>query len=251
MRLLLSIVFLLNFSSIAMAQFIPSYNYTPDVRQTRRIIARMDQMEVAKKTDKSIEKMIEVATDQLKKARYKDEAKKISDEFEATFKGYTSKLIDKRLKGFEEIGDHRPLSKWLTDLYNVLYELLGPQVMELTHLEDIKVINYTIPVVFHFEGVTTDEINASEYGLHWNPFWGVVTYWTVWGACEAVTYGGGWFLVCSPAGVAAKFVVIRYISPKFSDNGYEFFYKSDLRQMNHPIADKLGCIGKNVIDLCK
>ncbi len=251
MRSILLLIGLLNFSSVAMAQFIPSYNYIPEVRQTRRMIARTDQLEMAKRTDKTIEKMIEVATDQLRKAGYKTEATRIQNEFDKDFKGYTTKLIDKRLKGFGDIGDHRPLSKFLTDLYNTLLELLGPQVMALTHLEDIFTLNYSIPVVFHLEGVTTDEIDAPEYALHWNPFWGVVTYWTVWISCEVVTYGGGMFIVCAPAGMAAKFVVVRYVAPKFSDNGYEFFYKSDLRQTSHAQLDKIGCIGVNVLDLCK
>lgn len=251
MRLLLTLFCVLNFSTISMAESAPTYNYIKDVRQTRRIIARLDQMEVAKKTDKAIEEMVAVATDQLKKAGFKDEAARIDLEFENSFQGYTAKLITKRLKGLGDIGDHRPLSKWLTELYNTLYDLLGPQVMALTHLEDIKVINYTIPVVFHLEGVTNPEIDPVEYEKHWDPFWGVVTYWTVWGTCEAVTYGGGWFLICSPAGMAAKYVVVQYIAPKFSANGYDFFYNSDLRQAGQPLADRLGCIGKNVIDLCK
>lgn len=248
MKLLL---FMLAFQSTVAVSQIRHYNYTKETRVLRKSMADLDQVDLAKKTDSAIEKMVDQAVRQLKKIKRTDEANRIEDEYEAKFRGTLTHLVTERIKGLGDIGDHRPLAQWLTTLYNDLLALLGPQVMAITHLEDIKVINYTIPVVFHMQGVTPQEINQAEYAKHWNPFWGVVSYWTVWGVCTVVTYGGGWFIICSPAGMAAKYVTVNYIAPKFSNNGYEFFYGANLRMPAHPVEDRLGCIGPNVIDLCR
>lgn len=244
-------LFLLSFNSaIAVAELRP-YNYTKQVRTLRKSMSDLDQAELATKTDGAIEQMIETAAAQLRKVKHNDTANRIQGDYDEKFQGYVSKLVEERIKGLGDIGDHRPLAEWLTTLYNDLLAILGPEVMALTHLEDIRVINYTIPVVFHMQGLTPQEINAGEYAKHWTPFWGVVSYWTVWGVCTGVTYGSGWFIVCTPAGMAAKYVVINYIASKFSDNGYEFFYGSNLRLPGHMMEDRIGCIGPNVLDLCK
>lgn len=246
----LSILFLM-ISTIAHGEEAKPYSYIRDVRDIRHDMSNMNQLDMAKKTDTAVANMVATATDQLHKAGHIKDADRITTEFKDKYEGYLTTLVKSRLNGKEEIGDHAPYSKFLADLYDLLYAALGEQVMKLTHLEDIKVINFTIPVVFHLSLIKPNEINATEYEKHWSPFWGVVTYWTVWGACTAVTYGGGWFVICSPAGMVAKYVVVNYVAPKFSDNGFKFFYGPNLSLPGRIMQDNLGCIGINVLDLCK
>ncbi len=147
-----------------------------------------------------------------------------------------------------DLGDHDPLSTWLALVYDVLEEKLGVTLCEFFHFSDIKVINFGVPVVFHpsadekwcvetLAQNPTDSCEA-EYGRHFaGTRWQkvvdpgakymheglipVIAYWISWGACEAATWGTGWFLVCTPIGDGVEFVTERWIAPPLSDRIYE------------------------------
>lgn len=144
-----------------------------------------------------------------------------------------------------DLGDHAALSQWLSDLSDRLDALLGPTVMNLLHLSDIKVLNYGLPVVFepleltlwcfdHMVANPQDSCKA-EYRRHfagtawqreddayakWNHegVASVVSYWVAWGACEAATWGVGWFVICSPIGDLVEIEMARNIAPGLSDS---------------------------------
>lgn len=150
---------------------------------------------------------------------------------------------------FTDVGDHAPFSEWVAAWYQKLEDALGVEVMELTHLRDIWVLNYTLPVVFNPEAESkwcvewkvqrpTDSCQA-EYARHFvgtkwqrhpdpeadkilhHGFAPVVTYWLIWAGCQAATSGMGSLLVCSPAGTAGEFVMERYVAPPISSKIFE------------------------------
>lgn len=144
----------------------------------------------------------------------------------------------------DDMGDHDPLSQWLANLYDKLLALLGQKVMDMTHLSDIKVFNFATPVVFHPKAsekwcVETlkehpEDTCIAEYrrhfaGTRWqrvdDPFAKslhdglipVICYWLAWGACEAATWGTGWFIICTPIGDVCEVLAERYLAPPMSD----------------------------------
>lgn len=77
----------------------------------------------------------------------------------------------------------------LTDQYKKLRLRFGDMLVARLHLDDINIINYAIPVVFHpvvdkKSGETWDKL---EYSKHFVPFASVVTYWASYGTCYFLT----------------------------------------------------------------
>lgn len=158
-----------------------------------------------------------------------------------------SKGFDSRAKQIEtewrdlfllgDMGDHQALSTWLTQLYDQLLSLLGPSVMKLTHLSDIKVFNYGIPVVMHpsaseqwcLETLKTNPSDSCkvEFRRHFagtedhDGLMPVVTYWVAWGICEGLTFSSGWFLICTPFGNLFESAAATFVASKLSDTIYD------------------------------
>jgi hypothetical protein len=146
-----------------------------------------------------------------------------------------------------DTGDHQPFSQWVAQWYAVLEAALGEPLMEATHLRDIWVLNFSIPVVFNREAVNgwcVDDLALhpsdkciAEYRRHFvgtkyagndpfatailhHGFAGVVTYWLIWAGCEGATWGGGWFVICTPLGDVGEYVMEKFFAPKISDRLY-------------------------------
>ncbi len=143
-----------------------------------------------------------------------------------------------------DAGDHLPWSDWIALVYATLESEFGVDYMEWSHLRDIWVLNFTMPVVFnphaaetwcteqmhdhpedncqreyarHFVGTKYDERDPLDTAALHHGFSGVVSYWVTWAACEAVTYGGGWTLVCMPVGTLVERVIEKRIAQAASD----------------------------------
>jgi hypothetical protein len=81
----------------------------------------------------------------------------------------------------KDLGDHKPLSIWLANMYTRLSAKFGQVLTQAMHLDDLNIINFALPVVFypdHFE------IDQYEYARHFVPLSGVFTYWVLLGICE-------------------------------------------------------------------
>lgn len=115
----------------------------------------------------------------------------------------------------DALGDWPPLSDWLAEKYDQLEALIGPEAMAFTHLDDIKVINYAVPVVFD----PCNELwsNYEEMSLHFIPLTGTLSYWLAWAACTGGTWGLGIGIICTPVGMASEHIMITYIAPDWSD----------------------------------
>lgn len=200
-----------------------------EVEQFRVFIRNMDQDALAVKVDASLAKMISIASHKLRQKGYRSDAKALEDKYHRHYAGLLLAIVaNHKNMHFKEIGDYAPMSEFLTKTYDMLLEKLGPEIMAITHLEDIKVINYAIPCVFHFDSIPDYAISPAEYKKHFVPLCGVVAFWGVSIACDVGTWGTGYWLICTPAGMLAKYAVVEYIAPPMSPNWYDYFYPPEL-----------------------
>jgi len=207
------------------------------------VTRRLAKGDVRQLAAEAFDAMFTVAERELVKAGHQGEALRLEAEWRGTYRGMALGLDG-------DVGDHAPLSEWVAKWYQKLEDLLGVQVMEFFHLRDVWVLNFTIPVVFDAASAKSSWCNdqlakypydtcEAEYrrhfaGTRWEAgpdpfatdvlhhgFAGVVTYWVVWAACEAATYGTATALVCSGAGDLAEIAVEKWVAPKVSDRLYE------------------------------
>lgn len=197
----------------------------PLADMTRDALTYGRDVDLAEKADRSVERMVSLSTFKLKKSGYRELALNYETEYYAVFHKRITMMVTARLEGrLGDIGDYAPMSEFLVRLDQDLTRRLGPKIMAFTHLEDIRIINYTIPVVFNFESIPDEAISPAEYKKHFVPFGGVVAYWGVSIFCDVATWGTGYWIVCTPAGLLAKYATINYIAPPMYPRWYEFFY---------------------------
>ena len=184
-----------------------------------------DRLKLAKRTDASLANMVSTAAWKLKKEGHPFMAADIQSQYRNRFSGFLEAMVLKQIANGgvilpTDLGDHEPLSQWLADWYQKLEDTLGEDICKLLHLDDINIVNYAIPVVFFR---VPEYISIEEYKLHFVPLGGVCAYWVTWGACTAATFGTGAFLICTPAGMAAEWLVVKYVAPPVSDWVWERF----------------------------
>lgn len=207
-----------------------------------RITQRLNDGDFTNLMVESYDQMFALAQTLMTNAGHGDEAALLKNEWEGRYRNLMAGKL-------EDVGDHKPLSEWVNEWYTIIYNLLGETVMTDTHLKDIWILNFTVPVVFHPQAsnawcteqlsVFPEDTCEAEYrrhfaGTRWQPFdpyasdeythdgfSGVVAYWVTWGACEVATYGTGWFLVCTPAGDLVEDAIEKWVAPKLSNRIYE------------------------------
>jgi len=178
-----------------------------------------DQYRTAEKTDQALSRLVKFAVFQLRRNGYDEDADELQNEYSVYYEFAVRNFYLNVVP--VDLGDHEPLSQWLADWYDKLEARLGPFIMELTHLDDIKVFNYAIPVVFHPTGWHGDSWDIDEYRLHFVPLSGVVAYWTSWGVCVGATWGMGMItFICTPVGMICEHLVVKYVAPPISDRVY-------------------------------
>ncbi len=131
----------------------------------------------------------------------------------------------------------------LWDDYAKLESLVGDEVLELTHLKEIWIINFAMPAVLSPDSESdwckeqlashpTDQCRA-EFARHFvgtmyrpdpfatdklhHGFSGAVTYWIGFGACEA----SGGSAVCSPIASVIEDGFELMLAPSISDTIYD------------------------------
>lgn len=206
-----------------------------DHRPIRASVARdLEDGKALERAESTFDAMFYKAAVELRKKDRADLAERLLAEWDGTGRALLTEA------GLTDVGDHSPFSIWVATWYAKLESVLGVRIMELTHLRDIWVINYTLPVVFRpsadsrwcLEHLDADQDDCqSEYRRHFagttwqrqpdphaddiqhHGFAGVVTYWAVWAGCQAA--GGS--LACGLAGTGAEFLMERYVAPRLSD----------------------------------
>lgn len=144
-----------------------------------------------------------------------------------------------------DLGDHRPLSRWLVRFYRALQSRLGEEVLTTFHLDDINTMNFAIPVTFHPNGDphSKESWDSLEYSRHFVPFSGVVTYWLSLEGCRlALQDHPVMSRYCGVVAMVLRRGMEMKIAPKLSDFIYakathqssftdEFVYNStDVRE---------------------
>lgn len=182
------------------------------LRELRTVRVDLAQGDLPRRTDATIEALIGVAVANLRSRGHGREADEIEGAYFGRFVGFLEERAAGR--GFLDLGDHKPLSEWLAVVTETLNLLLGERVMKLTHLNDLRVINYAIPVVM--APCTPEWSNRIEYRKHFMPLAATISYWSVWVACKIA---GGWALplTCGMAGSMAENVMFYVFSGPISD----------------------------------
>lgn len=209
------VVVALTFTTVASA----AYNHRPAVRSLEHTVKFGSRADLAKKTERTIEAILKLGARQLRNKGFRAESTQMLTEWNTTW----STALERQVS-LEALGDHAPLSNWLMEQYFTLVILLGPELCETLHLDDINIVNFAIPVVFHMALIGDDPIDLAEYRVHFEPFGGVLGFWGTWIGCEILTWGGGLFWICSPAGMAAEYLVVTYVAPRLSPHAYARFY---------------------------
>lgn len=214
------------------------FNHVPE---QRHVAQRLEAGDTKNLAAEAFDAMFSVAGTLLRDRGHGDDADQLAAEWAGTYRA--------RFTAIQDAGDHKPVSEWIEGWYAKLYAVLGDRIMEMSHLKDIFVLNYTIPVVFSrsaasqwcLEDLQThpEDTCKREYARHFvgtkyprtvdpdanivthHGFSGVVTYWAIWTACEVATYGSGWFLVCSPAGDLGEIGIEKWVAPRASDSLYD------------------------------
>lgn len=201
-----------------------------EVQESGRIEQDILNGKLAARTEKALDNLIMTAAGELKDRGYILEGSVMENEWfnnmKYTFRAYASQM------GGRPIGDHKPLSQWLADKYNMLEMILGVEVCKRMHFSDLKTFNYCIPIVFRpctFDMGPIVLPRIEEYRNHFakdHTYFGlvpVVTYWVTYGVCGAATMGSGFILVCGTAGNIAEKIVGNWVAPRLSDKIFTRF----------------------------
>lgn len=166
--------------------------------------------QLRQRTSIALNAMVRYAAFRLRLSGHKDESAKLIAEWES---GWDTYLLRASAR---DLGDHAPLSVWLSEKYAMLEFVLGVDICHFFRLDDIKTLNYAIPVVFS----CIDNVDVVEYGRHFIPFSGTVVYWASFFACVGGTWGTG-FLFCSPISVGAEFITKNWAAPALNEPAWD------------------------------
>ncbi len=126
----------------------------------------------------------------------------------------------------KDLGDHPAQFVWLEDFLQKMATKYGEIIFTLPFVQDIRTINFAIPVVFAPKGAwrvnagLNNQEDKIEYRKHFIPFSNIVTYYASYYGCVYVVQKQGMDnlkKLCKQAAEKLKFVMGRYIAPKISD----------------------------------
>lgn len=210
----------------------------------KSITTRLNAGDTHKLAEEAMGNLIEFAAQKLESRNREGDAFQLRDEWANHYSGVV-------LGAVSDVGDHEPLSAWISLWYAAMSGEFGDKFMEQSHLKDLWIMNAVLPVVFkphasedwcaeqlhkypadtceaeyrrHFAGTKyfDNDPYASDQYTHFG-FAGVVTYWVTWGACEAATWGGGYIIVCTPVASIAEIAVTALVAGPASDKVWESF----------------------------
>lgn len=177
---------------------------------------------LAIKLDSAINGWVQYSAIVLTRKGNPELAERLRSEYQASYRSYARSMQYLQ----KDVGDHPPFSDWVEEWCQKIEATLGTRLFELLHLDDIRVINYCVVVVFQpcgdarFPPIV--QWGAPEYKLHFVPFAGTISYWIAWGVCTGATFGAGAIgLICSPIGEVCEMVIENRVAPPLSDRIYK------------------------------
>ncbi|MEN9723092.1 MAG: hypothetical protein RJB38_1078 [Pseudomonadota bacterium] len=205
---------LLAATTIAMG-FQTTAQASPDFvkKEVREVTAQFSDSRLGDKFFEALEQLLASATHQLSEEGQGALAAEITTEWAQQSALYFGQF------GTLDLGDHEPLNRWLARTYDKIEAKLGKRICHWLRYDDLKIFNFGIPVVFHPRGRLGDSWDEAEYGRHFVPFSGAVTYWTVKGVCQALA-PGLWTFGCGLIADLPRYAVERWIAPSVSSRVY-------------------------------
>lgn len=205
----MKLLFILLISSI-------SYSVTPRIDNDaieRTLLEDLNNNRLIERTHDAIENILKFSSIELKKRKKQRLANKILYEWENT---YSLFLLSSR-----GLGDHKPLSEWLSRVHQDIENVIGIDLCEMFHIHDLYIINYAIPVVFF----CVDNVDEIEYLRHYQPLLGVIGYWTAYISCAVISYGNILFFICSPLAEVMRFISYEVIAPRTNEFSWKLSCK--------------------------
>lgn len=184
-----------------------------------------DPIKTAELVDKAINNALSMA-DVILRAEGHDE---IADDIEVEYLIAYRNYYKREMLGILEMGDHEPMSDWLRTVHERIHNAVGEFLCKQTHLHDIWILNFSIPVVMSPETYSLkDYLDHFAGHLIWGWWWehhgfaGVVTYWIINGTCIGATYGLGVLpFVCSPIATLGEEIMDKRIAPDMGERIWE------------------------------
>lgn len=184
-----------------------------------------DLQSLAERTELAIDAMIDVSVRNLRWRGYYSMARELSRNWSSHRGELQAIVYAQRYRG-RDIGDFKPLLKFLDDAYHKVLTSLGWEVCYALRLTDIETINHALVVVFQ-----PCQYGASEFGIHachdpakpeaYRGLAPVVSYWTTLMTCEIATFQAGLFWICSPLAMLVERIVDNMICPWLAPKIYE------------------------------
>lgn len=182
-------------------------------REANQLGMDIRQGRMLERTNAALNAMIRLGAYRLRKAGHDADADILETEWDRDWNGYIYTVG-------RGLGDHRPMSQWLAMKYAMLEFILGEKLCRALRLDDIKVVNFALPVVF----ACVDNVSETEYGLHFIPLSGVIGYWTSFFVCVGGTWGTG-FLWCGPIALGVEFLSVHAVAPALNRPVWGLFCK--------------------------
>lgn len=196
---------------------IKSDNYINDVAKA----LENDNIAAAQYADLALENLLSTAQGVLRANGHDRLADDIDLEFLMNYKnGFEHMAL-----GIKEIGDHPPMSQWLTTVHDRIEDAIGNFLCEFFRFHDIFILNHGFPVI-----LKPSKYSLKEYKDHfaghpiWGWFWehhgvaGVITYWVVQGVCSGMTSGLGLVtFACGPIASMAENFMDKRIAPPLAE----------------------------------
>lgn len=188
----------------------------------RDVVSEFRTGNLGNKTQLVLNGIVRAAVAELKKKGYSTQADLYLAEWETRFSDYFFR------NGAMDLGDHAPLSEWLEGFYVNLERNLGASTCRALHFDDIRTLNFAIPVVFN---PTNEAWDKEEFRRHFVPFASSIAYWAALLGCRAAVTGIPF--VCSLAANGASITMRLFIAPNLSDFIYDLFNGSlSIYQLN-------------------
>jgi hypothetical protein len=147
---------------------------------------------------------------------------KLADKYEGEWnKQFSSYLLVTARLGILDLGDHDPLSAWLSNYYKVLFTKTNGAIRSIRLIEDINTMNYALAVVFSPNGKwraqasSYNDEDRIEYRKHFIPFANIATYWVSLEVCKH--YASDYGQLCDDAADELEHLMGRYVAPPVSD----------------------------------
>lgn len=164
--------------------------------------------------DKAINGAFSRAFTELRRKGYGQKADEIEMEWEAY--GRTMFVEDRN------IGDHKPISVFIAEKYELIEMMLGQAVCKATHISDIKTLNSGIPVVIHPKTFLMDLVQGErvdEYVRHFaggpagdDTYYGVIPVCIYWAVNIGLTAAGAPIVSSLVASVAERLMDIAAVN---------------------------------------